>query len=114
MLLNIALSFFGTQSEIVWEQSQILTKGKLAKNHYDSAPRPQISCYTNPNEEAKKLTYFFLHSMLVVLCKKILVTSPTLHFQTHIPTGLSEPGRPKGYPPPPPFILADHGSFYLN
>ena len=60
---------------------------------YDSAPKPQRSCFANPSEEAKKRTYFFFYSILVVLCKKILVTSPTLHFQTHIPTGLSEPGK---------------------
>ena len=113
MLLNIALSFFGTQSEIVWEQSQILTKGKLAKKHYDSVPRPQISCYTNPSEEAKKLTYFFLHSMLVCTMQKnsghiSYITFPDTYSYRAVGTR-----ETKGLYPPP-FILADHGSFYLN
>ena len=33
----------------------ILAKGQLATIHYDSAPRPQRSCFANPNLDLIKL-----------------------------------------------------------
>ena len=43
----------------------ILAKGQLARIHYDSAPRPQRSCFANPNvylacSRLLKLLYFSL------------------------------------------------------